>query len=201
MRSLILLLALCALGGGMKASDLAAGAEYHLRDAGVLDHSDTRRSASWRLQADSFVYIAQSHYVPPGDAHPRPNVVAEEAFKAFVEYFPLVRRASQPEGLDQAMIDARSAGAHYLLYARFAGADDRIGTVVEWEDEEALDRLGVDSGVIQLMLIETGTRYLVDTARIHVRGGILTFYDNQPADQLRAPFEQYARTLLGVSER
>ncbi len=96
------------------------------------------------------------------------------------------------------MIDARSAGAHYLLYARFAGADDRIGTVVEWEDEEALDRLGVDSGVIQLMLIETGTRYLVDTAGIHIRGGILTFYDNQPADQLRAPFEPYARTLLGV---
>ena len=52
MRSLILLLALCALSGCMKASDLAAGAEYHLRDAGVLDHSDTRRSASWRLQAD-----------------------------------------------------------------------------------------------------------------------------------------------------
>ena len=99
------------------------------------------------------------------------------------------------------VLDARSAGAHYLLYSRFAGADDRIGTVVEWEDEEALDRLGVDSGVIQLMLIETGTRYLVDTARIHIRGGILTFYDNQPADQLRAPFEQYARTLLGVSER
>ena len=95
----------------------------------------------------------------------------------------------------------KAAGAHYLLYSRFAGADDRIGTVVEWEDEEALDRLGVDSGVIQLMLIETGTRYLVDTARIHIRGGILTFYDNQPADQLRAPFEQYARTLLGVSER
>jgi len=201
MRSLILLLALCALGGCMKTSDLAAGAEYHLRDAGVLDHSDTRRSASWRLQADSFVYIAQSHYNPPGGASPRPNVVADEAFRAFVEYFPLVRRSPTPLGLDEAMNEARTAGAHYLLYTRFADADDRIGTVEEWEDEEALDRLGIDSGVLQLMLIETNTRYLVDTARIRNRGGILTFYDNQPADQLRAPFEQYARTLLGVSPR
>jgi hypothetical protein len=202
MRSLILLLALCALGGCMKTSDLAAGAEYHLRDVGVLDHSDTRRTASWRLQADSFVYIAQSHYEAPGEgALPRPNVVADEAFKAFVEYFPLVRRSPQPLGLDEAMNEARVAGAHYLLYTRFAGSADRIGTLEEWEDEEAVDRLGIDTGVIQLMLIETSTRYLVDTARIRNRGGILTFYDNQPADQLRAPFAQYARTLLGVSER
>lgn len=201
MRSLILLLALFALGGCMKVSDMAAGTEYHLRDAGVLDRSETRRSASWRLQADSFIFISQAHYVPPGDARPRPNVVAEEAFKSFVEYFPLVRRASKPQGLDEAMNEARVAGAHYLLYTRFADADDRIGTVEEWEDQEAVDRLGVDSGVIQLMLIETSTRYLVDTARIRNHGGFLTFYDNQPADQLRAPFEQYARTLLGVSER
>lgn len=201
MRSLILLLVLGALGGCMKPSDLAAGTEYQLRDVGLLDHSDTRRSASWRLQADSFVFIAQAHYNPPGGAKPRPNVVADEAFKAFVEYFPLVRRSPHPLGLDQAMIEARSAGAHYLLYTRFADADDRIGTVEEWEDEESLDRLGVDSGVIQLMLIEVSTRYLVDTARIRNRGGFLTLYDNQPADQLRAPFAQYARTLIGVSER
>lgn len=200
MRSLILLLVLGALTGCMKVSDMAAGAEYHLRDAGVLDRSDTRRSASWRLQPDSSVFIAQGHYMPPGDARPRPNVVAEEAFKAFVEYFPLVRRARQPQGLDEAMSEARSVGAHYLLYTRFADADDRIGTLEEWEEQEAVDRLGVDSGVIQLMLIETNTRYLVDTARIRTRGGLLTLHDNRPSDQLRAPFEQYARTLLGVSQ-
>lgn len=200
-RIALAMLLLGSLSACMKPSDLADGADYYLRDAGVLDHSASQRSNNRRIQADSFIYIGQGPFVPPGYRYARPNVVAEQAFEGFVEYFPLVRRASQPEGLDQAMIDARSAGAHYLLYSRFAGADDRIGTVVEWEDEEALDRLGVDSGVIQLMLIETGTRYLVDTARIHIRGGILTFYDNQPADQLRAPFEQYARTLLGVSER
>lgn len=201
MRSLILLLALAALGGCMKVSDMAAGTEYHLRDAGVLDRSETRRSASWRLQPDSFIFISQAHYVPPGDARPRPNVVAEEALKSFVEYFPLVRRAAAPQGLEEAMNEARGVGAHYLLYTRFADADDRIGTLEEWEDQEALDRIGVDSGVIQLMLIETNTRYLVDTARIRTRGGFLTFYDNKPADQLRAPFDQYARTLLGVSVR
>lgn len=201
MRSLILLLTLFSLGGCMKVSDMAAGTEYHLRDAGVLDHSETRRASSWRLQPDSFVFIAQSHFVPPGSAYPRPNVVAEEAFNAFVEYFPLVRRASRPQGLEEAMSEARNAGAHYLLYSRFAGADDRIGTLEEWDDQEALDRLGVDSGVIQLMLIETNTRYLVDTARIRNRGGFLTFYDQQPQDLLRPPFEQYARGLLGVSSQ
>ncbi|MBC9251325.1 DUF4823 domain-containing protein [Pseudomonas alcaligenes] len=201
MRSVILLLSLMALGGCMKVSDMAAGTEYHLRDAGVLDHSDTRRASSWRLQADSFVFISQAHYTPPGDAHPRPNVVAEQAFDAFVEYFPLVRRAAQPQGLEEALNEARTAGAHYLLYTRFAAADDRIGTEEEWEDQEALDRLGVDSSVIQLMLIETNTRYLVDTARIRNRGGFLTLYDTKPQDLLRPAFEQYARSLIGVSDR
>lgn len=200
MRSLILLLALFSLGGCMKVSDLAAGTEYHLRDAGVLDHSDTRRASSWRLQADSFVFIAQSHFVPPGSAYPRPNVVAEEAYKGFVEYFPMVRRAKAPLGLEEALGQAREAGAHYLLYNRFAYADDRIGTVEEWEDQEALDRLGTDRGVIQLMLIETNTRYLVDTARIRSRGGLLTLYDAKPEDLIGPALQDYARRLLGLSD-
>lgn len=201
MRSLLLLLVLIGLSGCMKVSDMVAGTEYHLRDAGVLDHSDTRRASPWRLQADSFLFIAQSHFLPPGGNYPRPNVVAEEAYAAFVEYFPLVRRAAKPQGLNEALDEARTAGAHYLLYTRFAAADDRIGTEEEWEDQEALDRLGVDSNVIQLMLIETNTRYLVDTARIRNRGGFLTLYDTKPQDLLRPAFDEYARSLLGVSER
>lgn len=200
MRSFIAVLVLLALGGCMKVSDLADGAEYHLRDAGVLDHGQTERMASRRVQQDSFIYIAQGHFVPPGGAYPRPNVVAEEAFKGFVEYFPMVRRARAPVGLEEAMSEARSAGAHYLLYSRFAYADDRIGTVEEWEDQEALDRLGTDRGVLQLMLIETNTRYLVDTARIRSRGGFLTFYDAKPEDLLGPPLQDYARSLLGLSQ-
>ncbi|MHA6493716.1 DUF4823 domain-containing protein [Pseudomonas borbori] len=199
MRSLIVLITLIALSGCMKVSDLAGGAADQLRDVGILDHSQTRRSNGWRLQPDSFIYIAQGHFVPPGNAYPRPNVVAEEAFKGFVEYFPLVRRARAPLGLDEAMSEAHAAGAHYLLYSRFAYADDRIGTVEEWEDQEALDRLGIDRSVIQLMLIETNTRYLVDTARIRSRGGFLTAYDTQPEDLLGPPLQDYARKLLGVS--
>lgn len=194
-----LLLVLLALAGCMKTSDLADGALFQLRDAGVLDHSHAQRSASWRLQADSFIYIAQSHFVPPGKAYPRPNVVAEEAFNSFVEYFPRVRRAPAPRGLDEALQEAQGVGAHYLLYTRFAGADDRIGTFEEWEDQEALDRLGIDSGVLQLMLIETGTGYLVDTARIRSRGGFLTFYDNRPEDLIGPAFSDYARRLIGFS--
>nr|MBF0683745.1 DUF4823 domain-containing protein [Pseudomonas sp.] len=199
MRLMSAVLIMLALGGCMKVSDMAEGTRYHLRDVGILDHSDTRRAASRRLQADSFIYIAQGHFVPPGDAYPRPNVVAEEAFKGFVEYFPMVRRAREPLGLEQAMNQAASAGAHYLLYTRFAAADDRIGSFDELNDQRALDRLGVDSGVVQLMLIETGTRYLVDTARIRSRGGLLWLYDHQPEELLGPPLRDYARRLLGVS--
>jgi hypothetical protein len=85
-----------------------------------------------------------------------------------------------------------------LLYSRFAYADDRIGTVEEWEDQEALDRLGTDRGVIQLMLIETNTRYLVDTSRIRSRGGFLTLYDTKPEDLIGPALQDYARRLLGL---
>lgn len=199
MRSLVLLLALLALNGCMSVSDLGQGAHDQFSDAGLLDHSETRRISNWRLQPDSFIYIAQGAFAPPGSAYPRPNVVAEEAFNGFIEYFPLVRRARDPQGLNEAMNEARSAGAHYLLYTRFAKADDRIGTTDEWSDQEALDRLGIDSGVIQLMLIETSTRYLIDSARIRSRGGLLTLHDTHPQDLLGPPLEDYARSLLGVS--
>ena len=201
MRSLVLLLASFALGGCMTVSDMAEGTRYQMSDAGLLDHSDTRRSNSVRIQPDSFVFIAQGAFTPPGSAYPRPNVVAEEAFNGFIEYFPMVRRARVPEGLEQAMAEARESGAHYLLYTRFAKADDRIGNADEWADQEALDRLGVDSGVIQIMLIETSTQYLIDTARIRSRGGLLTFHDNKPEDLLGPPLRQYARSLLGMSDQ
>lgn len=199
MRILLLVLLLAGLQGCMKPSDLADGALYQLRDVGVLDHSRVQRASPWRLQADSSIYIAQGHFTPPGQPHhPRANVVAEEAFKGFVEYFPMVRRARAPLGLEQALNEAREAGAHYLLYSRFAYADDRIGTVEEWEDQEALDRLGTDRSVIQLMLLDTGSRYLVDTARIRTRGGVLTLYDKKPEDLIGPPLRDYARRLLGL---
>lgn len=199
MRRLSVALLMLALTGCMKVSDMAEGTAYHLRDAGILDRSETRRSASWRLQQDSFIYIAQAHFVPPGDAYPRPNVVAEEAFKGFVEYFPLVRRAAQPAGLEEALAQAGVAGAHYLLYTRFAAADDRIGNLAEWNERRPPNRLGVDSGVVQLMLIETGTRYLVDTARIRSRSGLLNIRDAKPQTLLGPPLQDYAQRLIGLS--
>ena len=88
-----------SLSACMKPSDLADGADYYLRDAGVLDHSASQRSNNRRIQADSFIYIGQGPFVPPGYRYARPNVVAEQAFEGFVEYFPLVRRAKAPLGL------------------------------------------------------------------------------------------------------
>ncbi len=199
MRIVIVGLLLAALGGCMKVSDMAEATGYHLRDAGVLDHSRMQRASGWRLQADSSIFIAQGHFVPPGNAYPRPNVVAEEAFKGFVEYFPLVRRAPVPLGLAEALEQARDAGAHYLLYTRFAAADDRIGSYEEWDEQRAVDRLGVDRGVVQLMLLEVSTRYLVDTARISARGGLISIYDARPEDLLQRPFRDYAQRLLGLS--
>ncbi|MGE8098516.1 DUF4823 domain-containing protein [Pseudomonas fluorescens] len=201
MRSLVLLLAVLALGGCMNVSDMGEGIHYHMSDAGLLDHSDSRRVNNLRIQPDSFIYIAQGAFAPPGSAYPRPNVVAEEAFNGFIEYFPMVRRARAPEGLDTAMGEARAAGAHYLLYTRFANADDRIGNSDELLDQGAVDRLGIDSGVIQIMLIETSTQYLIDTARIKSRGGLLTFHDNKPEDLIAQPLAQYARSLLGMSDQ
>ena len=201
MRGLIVLLAFLALGGCMSVSDLGEGARYQMSDAGLLDHSNTRRSNSLRIQPDSFIYIAQGPFAPIGDPYVRPNIVAEEAFNGFVEYFPMVRRAKEPVGLDQAMTEARNFGAHYLLYTRFARADDRIGNSDEWLDQEEISRLGIDSGVIQLMLIETSTQYLIDTATIRSCGGLLTFHDNKPADLIGPPLAKYARSLIGLSDQ
>lgn len=201
MRNLVLLLALLSLGGCMSVSDMGQVVHDEMSDAGVLDHAKTQRSNNFRLQADSYIYIGQGAFGPPGNAYPRPNVVAEEAFNSFVEYFPMVRRARGPLGLDAALGEARSAGAHYLLYCRFARADDRIGNYDEWADQEAVDRLGVDTGVIQVMVIETSTRYLIDTATIRMRGGLLTMHDHKPADLLEPPLREYARQLLGSSDR
>lgn len=201
MRNLMLSLLLLSLSACMQVSDMADGVHSQMADAGFLDHSHTARVNNWHLQADSFIYIAQGPFVPPGNAYPRPNVVAEEAFKGFIEYFPLVRRAAAPVALEAAMAQAQSAGANYLLYTRFAAADDRIGTTDEWQDQEALDRLGVDHAAVQMMLIEVNTRYLVDTAKIRSRGGFLTFYDEKPEDLLGPPLNDYARRLLGVSEQ
>lgn len=159
-RIALAMLLLGSLSACMKPSDLADGADYYLRDAGVLDHSASQRSNNRRIQADSFIYIGQGPFVPPGYRYARPNVVAEQAFEGFVEYFPLVRRAKAPLGLDDAMREARAAGAHYLLYCRFARGDNRIGNWEEWEDEEELGRVGRDRSVIQVMLIETSTRFL-----------------------------------------
>ena len=85
MRSLVLLLAVLVLGGCMNVSDMAEGTRYHMSDAGLLDHSDSRRANNLRIQPDSFVYIAQGAFAPPGSAYPRPNVIAEVAFDGFCD--------------------------------------------------------------------------------------------------------------------
>ena len=53
------------------------------------------------------------------------------------------------------------------------------------------------NNVLQLMLLEVGTRHLVDFARIETRGGFLQFYKASPEDLLRPPLQDYTGQLLG----
>lgn len=189
---------LLVLGGCMPVSDMLEATREQFADVGLLDHNQTQRTASRRLQADSFIYIAQDTFLVQSDSG-RANALAEETYYSFGEYFPRVRRAEAPMPLTQALHQARSAGAHYLLFGRVAVEDDRIGTLVEWEDQQDYGRLGVDRGVVKLLLIETATEFPVDSARIVTRGGLLTLYATRPQDLLGAPLRQYARNLRGLN--
>lgn len=175
-RIALAMLLLGSLSACMKPSDLADGADYYLRDAGVLDHSASQRSNNRRIQADSFIYIGQGPFVPPGYRYARPNVVAEQAFEGFVEYFPLVRRAKAPLGLTTRCARRVPPAPTTCCTAVSPGATTGSATGRR-EDEEELGRVGRDRSVIQVMLIETSTRFLVDSATIRSRGGFLTFYD------------------------
>lgn len=197
MRKALVLLGILVLAGCMKPSDMQDQASYYLGDAGVLNHYRIQRSSTWVLQSDSKLYIAQGHFLPIGHSYARPNVVAEEAFAAAVELFPIVRRAQQPLGLEEALAEARGYGYDYLLYTRFASADDAVGSVEQWEESGQWEDVGLDRAVLQLMVFEVGTRHLVDYARIETRGGFLQFYKASPDDLLRPPLKDYTGQLLG----
>lgn len=197
MRKALVLLGILVLAGCMKPSDMQDQASYYLGDAGVLNHYRIQRSSTWVLQSDSKLYIAQGHFLPIGHSYARPNVVAEEAFAAAVELFPIVRRAQQPLGLEEALAEARGYGYDYLLYTRFASAADAVGSVEQWEESGQWEDVGLDRAVLQLMVFEVGTRHLVDYARIETRGGFLQFYKASPDDLLRPPLKDYTGQLLG----
>ncbi|WP_341705928.1 DUF4823 domain-containing protein [Halopseudomonas sp.] len=197
MRKALVLLGILVLAGCMKPSDMQDQASYYLGDAGVLNHYRIQRSSTWVLQSDSKLYIAQGHFLPIGHSYARPNVVAEEAFAAAVELFPIVRRAQQPLGLEEALAEARGYGYDYLLYTRFASAADAVGSVEQWEESGQWEDVGLDRAVLQVMVFEVGTRHLVDYARIETRGGFLQFYKASPDDLLRPPLKDYTGQLLG----
>jgi hypothetical protein len=193
----LLFCAFVGLAGCVKPSEMQQSARYYLGDAGLMDHYTITRQANWSLQSDSSLFIAQGHFVPVGHPYTRPNVVAEEAFAAAVQVFPLLRRADSPMGLDQALDQAYIHGMNYLLYTRFARAEDQIGDREHWEDSRRVGDIGVDRAVLHLILMETATRRMVDYAVVETRGGFLQFYQSEPADLLRSPLEEYTRRLLG----
>jgi hypothetical protein len=197
MRKEWVLIGVLLLAGCMKPSDLQQQAGYYLGDVGLLNHYRITRSSTWTLQSDSGLYIAQGHFVPAGNAYARPNVVAEAAFTAAVEVFPAVRRATRPLGRDEALEEARSYGYDYLLYTRFAAANDAVGSREEWEASERWGDIGRDRGVLPLPRIELASGHLVDFARIEVSGGFLQFYQASPDELLRPPLLDYTGQLLG----
>ena len=176
-------------------SQMREEGRYYMSDAGLLDSYQIQRSGNWRLQADSRLYIAQSHFVPVGHGHARPNILAEEAFAAAVQVFPMVRRAEQPLGLEQALTASRQEGMDYLLYTRFASAQASGKSDKSKPDTEG--RVGRDHVVLQMLLMEAGTERLVDFVTIENRTGFLNFGKSRPEDLLREPMQAYTRQLLG----
>src|SRR5690606_27390576 len=190
------MLALAVLAWGCTPSQMKEEGRFYLSDAGLLDRYQITRSGNFRLQADSRFYIAQSHFVPVGHAYARPNILAEEGFAAAVQVFPLVRRAEQPLGLDEALLHTRQQGLDYLLYTRFASAQSSAGAQPTAEQASA-GHVGRDAVVLQLMLLEAGTERLIDFATITSRTGFLAFSKTRPENLLREPMEDYTRQLLG----
>jgi len=182
----VLLMLLVLLGGCMKTSDLAYESRYHLADVGLLSQHRIERAHNLRIERDALIYIVQSHF-PPVDRAPdqvEPNILALETYRAFVEYFPRMRRSETPLGLDEAFVAAGKEQADYLLYVRLAQA----------EDGKLMDR-----AVIQFMLYDRAHAYLLDNAHIPVRSGVLVSNKNRPEDFLRKPMHNYARRLQGLA--
>ena len=176
-------------------SQMREEGRFYMSDAGLLDSYQIQRSGNWRLQADSRLYIAQSHFDPVGHGHARPNILAEEAFAAAVQVFPMVRRAEQPLGLEQALTRSRHEGMDYLLYTRFASAQASGGA--DQSAPDAQGRVGRDQVVVQMLLMEASTERLVDFVTIENRTGFLNFGKSRPEDLLREPMQAYTRQLLG----
>lgn len=183
-RIFIILAVTMMLGACMKTSDMLDEGKFYLQDASVLDNHKIARAANRRIPADSHIYIVQSHFPPVHNQDTAKNFLSEEAFNAFVEYFPLMHRAKTPLALDEAFIAAAYERADFLLYLRFA---------------EGTSRKPVGSASsIQLMLYDVASGYLVDHASIRSRGGLLTSLNKQPEDMLRKPMHDYAQRLLGL---
>lgn len=161
----------------MKFSDLVDGVDYYLCDVGVFDYSVSQCSNNWWIQVDFFIYIGQGLFVLLGYWYVWLNVVVEQVFEGFVEYFLLVCCVKVLFGLDDVMCEVCVVGVYYLLYCCFVWGDNRIGNWEEWEDEEEFGWVGCDCSVIQVMLIEISICFLVDSVIICSCGGFLMFYD------------------------
>ena len=72
-----------------------------------------------------------------------------------------------------------------------------MGDGEQWNESRDMADVGLDRAVLQMMLMETSTRQLVDFAVVETRGGFLQFYKAEPEDLLRPPMEDYTRRLLG----
>lgn len=184
MLRVFLLFSILLLAGCMMSGDLGYASRPDGPVSGLFNHHRIERQHNVRLENDAVLYLVQSHFITVDSEYEiEPNTLAREAYKSFVEYFPRMRRAPQPLGLDEAFAAARHEQADYLLYLRLAMA----------EDLRVMDR-----AVIQLMLYDSLREKLVDTAHIPVRAGLLTSRNTLPEDFLRRPMLDYARRLQGL---
>jgi len=163
MRQLLLVVLAVMLASCMKVSDLTAETEYHLRDIGLLNYTELKRANTWRLQDDSYIYISQGHFVPLGHPSAQPNIVAQESFNAFIEYFPRLSRSPTPLGYEEALsawlLAYQLSGRTALLY-NLAQAYSRLGMLEEEKATLEAFLSDTDEGAVNETLTQSATERL-----------------------------------------
>lgn len=170
--------------------------------AGLISKQSVRRSGQWVLSANSSFYVA----VNPELAEISPELAMElsSMLKLSVDgRFAQSRAATEAESVDLAVANAQLRGIDYILYPRVLVWDDNISTwthlgqtLRDKNTQQIITSFGLDKVSLQLMIMESSTRRLVDLARLDAEGGLLTLYEDKPSWLIKPAVDDYFDTLV-----